>query len=52
MLEIEICVLRKRFRARIRRSSVQQECFQPSMFERLGKTDCIQQLGRFPPLLT
>ena len=34
--EIEICVLRKRFRTRISRGNVEKRCFHPSVFERFG----------------
>lgn len=47
--EIEICVLRKRFRTRISRSNVQKRCFHPSVFERFGQTDFFNTIGRFLP---
>ncbi|MFL8989552.1 hypothetical protein Q8X48_14670 [Pseudomonas sp. QLc11A] len=46
-LEIEIYFFGKRSRTRISRSSVQKRCFHPSMFERFGKTDFFNRIGRF-----
>ncbi|TNB78903.1 hypothetical protein FHJ31_25140 [Pseudomonas sp. Fig-3] len=42
--EIEICVLRRRFRTRISRSSVQKRCFHPLIFEHFGQTDFFNRI--------
>jgi len=44
--EIEICALGRRFTTRISRSSTQEGCFYPSVFERFGQTDFFNTIGQ------
>ncbi|MQQ35282.1 hypothetical protein GE543_13300 [Pseudomonas sp. SZ57] len=44
--EIEICVLRRSFRTRISRSSVQKRGFHTSIFERFGQTNFFNRIGQ------
>lgn len=43
--ELEICVLDKRFTARISRSSTQNSCFYLSVSARFGQTDFFNTIG-------
>jgi hypothetical protein len=39
-------ILGRRFRTQISRSSVQQRCFHPSIFEHFGKIDFFNRIGQ------